>query len=201
MNVNNFDSFNQFCGPAVLSIFTGNTADECADEIMAIDGSFKVKGVIPDTLMKAGVKMGLQFDEIPSFQGRSLFWAGSVLIKMPPTQYLVTIPKHYIALETRENSLYICDNHTKTEIELQNSARLSQKIERVWKVTRLFKYQKPFVVKSEFGCQMNGSLVSIRQIMTYSDESVKINPCGHITITDKHLLQEIAFSLMELSND
>lgn len=199
MNVNNFDSFNRYCGPAVLSIFTGATPDDCAEEIGKVLKSFKVTGVHPGDLMKAGEAMGLAFKNIPSFTDRSIFWAGTVMIKLPPSLYLVSTLTHYIALEVRDGSIYLCDNHTKTEIELQNSSRLGMKIQNCWSVKRAKAWSKPVPVKSEFGCQRNGDHIDIRQLVTYSDGAVKVNHCGHISITDKHLLQEIAFSLMELT--
>lgn len=191
---------NIYCGPAVLSIFTGCNTDDCADEVMKIDGSYKVKGVYPETLMKAGRAMGLEFEEIPAFQGRSIFWAGSVLIKLPPSQYLVTIPRHYIALETRDSSLYICDNHTKQELELQNSSRLGQKIERVWRVTRVKEYIKPYIIKTEYGAQRNGMSITIRRIDTMSDDGVKIHPLGSFTASSPAVIQDIAFALMEMKD-
>lgn len=200
MEVNNFDSFNIYCGPAVLSIFTGARVDDCADEIQKITSQARIKGVFPPDLMKAGEAMGLQFEEIPSFAGRSIFWAGSVLIKMPPCQYLVTIPKHYVALETKDSSLYICDNHTKREIELQNSSRLSQKIERVWKVIKVREYSKPIVVKSEYAVERSGVDISIRLIQTMSDEGIKIIPLGSFKVASPAGIQEVAFKLMELAD-
>lgn len=200
MDVNNFDSFNAYCGPAVLSIFTGCRADDCADEIQKVSGAFKVKGVLPSDLIRAGNEMGLDFQEIPSFAGRSLFWAGSVLVKMPPCQYLVTIPKHYVALETKDNSLYICDNHTKTEIELQNSSRLSQKIDRVWKVTRVREYSKPHVVKLEYAVERLGPEIHVKAIQTLSDGGIKIHPLGSFKVISPEGFQEIAFELMKLGD-
>lgn len=201
MEVNNFDSFNVYCGPSVLSIFTKARVDDCAEEIQKINKAFKVKGVYPADLMKAGEAMGLEFSEIPSFQSRSIFWAGSVLVKLPPAQYLVTIPKHYIALEVRDGSLYICDNHTKTEIELQNSSRLSQKIERVWKVTKLHEYVKPFPVKSEYFAAREGMdvLVSVKYDM--SDGEVKLSHLGSFKVASPEGMREIAFKLMELADE
>lgn len=200
MELNNFDSFNTFCGPAVLSIFTGARVDDCADEIQKINGAFKVKGVHTHDLMKAGNAMGLAFEEIPSFEGRSIFWAGSVLIKMPPCQYLVTIPRHYIALETKDASLYICDNHTKTEIELQNSSRLSQKVERVWKVIKVRPYSKPIVVKLEYAVERMGPEILVKAIQTMSDGGVKILPLGRFNVISPSGFQEIAFELMKLGD-
>lgn len=200
MELNNFDSFNTYCGPAVLSIFTGARADDCADEIQKVNKAFKVKGVYAQDLITAGTSMGLEFIEIPSFQGRSLFFAGSVLIKMPPCQYLVTVPRHFVALETKDASLFICDNHTKKEIELQNSARLSQKIERVWKVTKVREYEKPHVVTTEYAVVQDGLNISIRLIQTLSDGGVKINPLGQFKVMSPEGLQEVAFALMRLGD-
>lgn len=199
MEVNRFESFNQYCGPAVLSIFTGHRTDDCAEEIGKVNGQHTIKGVYASDLMKAGNNMGLEFTEIPSFQGRSIFWAGSVLIRMQPSQYLVTIPKHYIALETRDSKLYICDNHTKTELELQNSARLSQKVERVWKVTKVREYSKPVPVKTEYVAEREGMEVSVKSIVTLSDGGIKITPLGKFRASSPAAIQEIAYSLMKLT--
>jgi len=187
-------------GPAVLSSFTGCNTDDCAEEVMKIDKSFKVKGVYPDTLMKAGNAMGLEFQENMAFQGRSLFWAGTVMVKMPPSIYLVTIPKHYIALEVRDGNLYICDNHTKQELELSNSSRLSQKIERVWKVIKVRPYHKPHIVKTEYAAERNGMDISIRKIDTLSDEGIKIHHLGSFKAASPSAIQDIAFALMELKD-
>lgn len=201
MELNNFDSFNQYCGPAVLSIFTGARADDCAEEIQKINGAFKVKGVHTQDLIKAGQMMGLSFEEIPSFEGRSIFWAGSVLVKMPPCQYLVTIPRHYVALEVKDSTLYICDNHTKTEIELQNSSRLSQKVERVWKVTKVREYSKPIIVKREYAVERIGVDVYVKLINTLSDGGIKIVPLGSFKVASPADIQEVAFKLMELTDE
>ena len=190
---------NQFCGPAVLSIYTGCNTDDCAEEISKVTNQFKIRGVYPEDLMKAGTAMGLDFQEIPSFQGRSVFWAGSVLIKMQPSMYLVTIPKHYIAIEVRDQTIYICDNHTKQEIELQNSARLSQKIERVWRVIKVREYSRPHAVSYQFHAEMIGGSTYIKKVITMSDGGIKINTLGSIQATSPTELQEIAFEIMKLA--
>jgi len=190
---------NIFCGPAVLSIFTGLDTDSCAEEISKVNGKHTIKGVYPQDLIEAGMAMGLDFTEIPSFESRSIFWAGSVLIKMAPAMYLVTIPKHYIALEVRDKTIYICDNHTKTEIELQNSARLSQKIERVWKVIRVREYSKPHVVHTQYHAEMIGGSTYIKRVDKLSDDGVKIHPLGSFSVTSPTVLQEIAFEIMKLT--
>lgn len=191
---------NIYCGPAVLSIYTGCNTDDCAEEISKVNGKFKITGVHASDLMKAGNAMGLEFNENLAFQGRSLFWAGTVMVKMPPAQYLVTIPKHYIALEVRDKTLYICDNHTKTELELQNSSRLSQKIERVWKVIKVREYSRPHIVKTEYAAERIGMTVQIRRIDTLSDGGIKIHQLGSFMASSPAVIQDIAFALMELKD-
>ena len=190
---------NQFCGPAVLSIYTGCNTDDCAEEIGKVTKQFKIKGVLPSDLMAAGKAMGLDFQEIEGLAGRSIFWAGSVLTRMLPAMYLVTIPKHYIALEVRDQSIYICDNHTKQEIELQNSARLSQKIERIWRVTKVSNYSKPYAVKYQLHAEMIGGSTYIKKVITMSDGGIKINSLGSINATSPTELQEIAYEIMKLT--
>jgi hypothetical protein len=200
MEVNRFDSFNQYCGPAVLSIFTGARTDDCADEIQKVNGKHKITGVYASDLMAAGTNMGLEFTENAAFQGRSIFWAGTVMSRMPAAQYLITIPKHFIAIEVRDGKLYICDNHTKTELELQNSARLSQKIDRVWKVTKVREYVRPYVVKTEYAAELVYKNIQVRCIQTMSDDTAKINPLGSLVLPNEDALQEIAFAIMKLTD-
>lgn len=200
MEVNNFDSFNIYCGPAVLSIFTGARVDDCAEEIAKISGAFKVKGVYPDDLMKAGNAMGLNFTENIAFSGRSIFWSASALSKMGNAMYLVTIPRHYVALEVRDGNVLICDNHTKTELELQNSSRLSQKVERVWKVIKVREYERPVIVDTVYECERTGMDILIEAVYTMSDGVVKRNPLGSFRAMSPGAIREIAFKLMELSD-
>lgn len=124
----------------------------------------------------------------------------SALIKMPPAQYLVTVPHHYVALEIKDGSVFICDNHTKTELELQNSARLSQKVNNVWKVTKVREYSKPVPVKTEYAVERIASEVLLSCIQTLSDGGIKKIPLGKFQIPNPAALQEIAFKLMELTD-
>jgi hypothetical protein len=200
MEVNNFDSFNIYCGPAVLSIFTKARVDDCAEEIGKVTNQYKVKGVTAENLITAGTAMGLNFQENQAFQGRSIFWSGTVMCRMPPAQYLVTIPKHFIALEVKNGAVYICDNHTKTELELQNSSRLSQKIERVWRVQVVRPYSKPTIVKTEFVAERVSNTVLVSAIHTMSDSALKKVPLGSISINRPSDIGEIAFALMQLQD-
>src|SRR5262245_1385895 len=90
---------NQYCGPAVLSIFTGLDTDVCAEEIKkARGGHSPVQGVKPADLMAAGRNLGLEFGENMAFEGRSLFWVASALVNFPG-MYLLVVPGHYITIE------------------------------------------------------------------------------------------------------
>ena len=200
MEVNDFESFNRYCGPAVLSIFTGARTDDCAEEIGKVIRSYTVKGVSAENLIEVGEKMGLKFSEIPAFRDRSIFWTGTVLCKLPASMYLVTLKTHYIALEVRDGMLYICDNHTKKEIELQNSSRLSQKVERVWRVEVVKPYSKPIITKTEYAAERFGVDVEVRAIHTLSDEGIKIVPLGSFKVSSPQGIREIAFALMELAD-
>lgn len=190
---------NIYCGPAVLSIYTGCTTDDCAEEIQKVNGKANIKGVYPPDLITAGSRMGLKFDLIESFNDRSIFWVASVLTKMEPAMYLVTIPDHYIALEVRDGRIYICDNHTKTELPLERSARLSQKIEKLWRVIKVREFFKARIVNTAFHAEILGKDTYIKQVHTMSDGGIKIVANGVIYTNGTQHLQEIAFELMRLS--
>jgi hypothetical protein len=130
---------NQYCGPAALSIISGYTVDYCAQVIGDIIGKepSKVKGVHPADLFKAFDKLRIKHDEIQPM-GISLFAVASNLHHKIGT-YLVTLPKHFVVIEvTNDKQIFICDNHVKEPLNLANSARLSQKVENIWKC-----YPKP----------------------------------------------------------
>jgi hypothetical protein len=118
---------------------------------------------------------------------------------MPPTLYLVTIPKHYISLEVRDGSMYLCDNHTKQELEIQNSARLSQKVERIWKVTRIKEYHRPHVVHTQFHAEICFGRTEVKRVIKMSDGGIKVHPYGTINTDNQEELQEIAFEIMKVT--
>lgn len=190
---------NVFCGPAVLSIFSGADTDTCADAITKINGRHTITGVNSSDLIKAGQSLGLEFEENKAFEGRSLFWSASALVNFPG-QYLITIPRHYIAIEvTRDRQISICDNHTKEPIDLQNSARLSQKVERVWKVTKVRDYIVPTLKSMKWETIESGTKILINKIHYYSDETFKLYQMGSFEAPlDKKSYQDIAFSIMKL---
>jgi len=125
---------NQFCGPAVLSALTGESTDRCAAVISAISGKREIKAV-QRTHLKEALKR-LRFDvEQTNFGGSTLY---GTLFRMRtfPSLYVVFVPHHIVAIEVKENEIYICDNHCKTPLDIKQSARLTQRVEEVWKVAR-----------------------------------------------------------------
>jgi len=125
---------NQYCGPAVLSALTGESTDRCAAVISAVSGRQVIKAVEIAHLKEALKRLKFDVTET-NFAGQMLY---GVLYRMHTFDglYLVFVPHHVIAIEVKGTEIYICDNHTKTPMDIKQSARLSQKVERVLKVSR-----------------------------------------------------------------
>lgn len=188
--------FNKFCGPAALSILTGKNTDECADAITLVNGQYRVKGVMVHDLMKAGGILGLEFTPLLAYGGRSLFFTASTLSKTDG-RYLVLIPKHFIVLEVKDGNIQLCDNHTKQPIDLQNSARLMQRVEGVYRVT--LKPVPPPITKisSELSAEYVGGAIMVKRTIHYSDGTFKIYPSGSITLERKEIA-DFSFKLIQL---
>lgn len=124
---------NKFCGPAVLSILTGKSTDECALVISRINGQYNVAGVQLSDLLKAADKMG--FDCTLANAGNTLF--GTLMrLALEDGMYIVTVPSHFVVIEVKDKKAYFCDNHTKEPIPAESSARLGQKVLAANKVTK-----------------------------------------------------------------
>ena len=124
---------NKYCGPAVLSILTGKSTDECAQVISKINGQYNVAGVQLSDLLKAADKLG--FASQKSIEIGSLYRTFTNLVKHDG-MYIVAIINHFVCIEVQDKKIYFCDNHTKEPIPAASSARLSQPvlaIYRVWK--------------------------------------------------------------------
>lgn len=126
------EGFNKFCGPAVLSILTGKSTDECANVISRISGSYKVTGVQLNHLLEAASKLGFTQESITP--KRSLF---STIISIVDRDgmYIVTLPNHFVVLEIKNKEVFFCDNHTKHPIKAASSARLGQEVIAIHRVS------------------------------------------------------------------
>src|ERR1035437_9439974 len=131
LQVVNF-GLNQYCGPAVLSALTGESTDRCAAVISAVSGKTVIKAVQREHLRDALKRLRFDVEET-NFSGSTLY---GVLYRMHHNdgQYVIFIPNHVIAIEVNGDEIFICDNHTKTPLDIKQSSRLTQRVELVWKV-------------------------------------------------------------------
>lgn len=125
---------NRYCGPAVLSILTGKSTDECASVISRINKQYPVQTVELTDLLKAADKMG--FDCIPASIGSTLYGTIVRLAMESDGMYIITIPNHFVCVEIVKRKAYFCDNHTREAIPAASSARLGQPVLFANKVTR-----------------------------------------------------------------
>jgi len=122
---------NQFCGPAVLSILTGKSTDECADIFMKV-GQYGGKEVSVGTIKKALDYLEFESTQI---QGDCSLYALMHQIVHKTGMYLVIVPKHVVALEvTEQRKILFCDNHTKNPMDAAHSARLGQRVSIVYHI-------------------------------------------------------------------
>lgn len=129
---------NKFCGPAVLSILTGKSTDDCAHTISSINGHFRVEGVLLTHLLIAAKQLGFDNKAYPA--SGSLFVTLTRLVN-DDGLYIFTIEEHFVVIEVKDKAIYFCDNHTKEPMPAASSARLLQKVVSVNKV-----FKRPDVV-------------------------------------------------------
>lgn len=126
---------NKYCGPAVLSILTGKSTDECASVISRINGQYKIQGVQLNHLLIACSKLNLKHESIePS---GSLYRTLTGLASSENAIYLIMVPGHFVVVEVKDKIPYFCDNHTIEPIPAASSARLLQKVVACYKITKL----------------------------------------------------------------
>ena len=185
---------NKYCGPAVLSALTGRSTDECANVISRISGKTVIKAVEIGHLIKAFNK--LRFDCIKfHFYGYSLFGVLNSLAQQEGC-YLVLIPHHVIAVEVKENKIYLIDNHTKSPIDASSSARLSQRVTDVYKITAK---EQPVFVKSEIKLTnyCNSVTIKCNNIYKNEEDNTTIN-LGYINYSNIEQLEQIINELTKI---
>jgi hypothetical protein len=125
---------NQYCGPAVMSALTGKSTDECASIISRVSGQREIKAVNIDHLIEAFRR--LRFDMIQVDRAAFTLYGNLSSLSDKPGMYIILVPKHVVAIEiTGDKNIYLIDNHSKTPVHAEASARLSQKCDRVYKIT------------------------------------------------------------------
>lgn len=124
---------NQYCVPAVMSALTGRSTDECAAVITSINGRHVIRAVDTSDIIKAFKKLRFDLEE-QSVRSRTLY--GNLLrLSDNDGLYLIIVPKHIVAIKVENNQVQICDNQSREPLDASASARLTQQVEKIFKVT------------------------------------------------------------------
>lgn len=89
--------------------------------------------------------------------------------------YIIIIPKHVVAVEvTEDNHIYLIDNHSKSPLPAEGSARLSQRCDAVYKIT---KKAEPVFLKTEIKIEVSkySKHLNINAIDIYENSEDNIN--------------------------
>jgi len=137
---------NKFCGPAVLSILTGKSTDECARMIGSVNGEYNIKGVMLSHLLEAASRLG--FDNKSVAHATTLY---GTLVRLSHEDgiYIVTVANHFVCVEVKDKIIYLCDNHTKKPIPAGASARLLQQVKNV---NQVYKRREPIQLSDVITC-------------------------------------------------
>lgn len=125
---------NQYCVPAVISILTGKDTDECARMISRVTGQSQVTMVRYEDAITVLTKLGMEITLVPNASECSLFTTMHFIAR-EDGMYLVGVPAHVVAVEVKDHRVFLCDNHTKEPINGASSARLGQRVDRVYRVS------------------------------------------------------------------
>ncbi len=187
---------NKFCGPAVLSILTGESTDHCAAVISSISGKKEIKAVDRHHLKAALEK--LRFDVSDTIFGGSTLYGCLYRMRTSPGMYVVIVPHHVVAVEVKEEQIYICDNHTKQALDIRHSARLTQKVDSVWRVSRR---EAPTLIRTEIRLTSIHGRVELYKDSIYVDsrDNVEIY-IGGLRVADRFELISIIEKLEELKD-
>lgn len=188
---------NKYCGPAVLSILTGKSTDECAAVISSVNGQYDVKGVTTPDLIRAARKLGFAIEEVNVY-GQSLFGALTNLFARPDKDgiYIVTLKGHFVAVEISGKDIWFCDNHTKEPMDAAGAARLGARVISIHKVTKLpdpiLIGTEMIVLKTPSG---DGYHLSFRRISHFNQGEDENKNIGYLYVHSESEIREIADKL------
>lgn len=159
---------NRYCGPAVLSILTGKSTDECARVISSINGKYVIEGIELKHLLEAADRLGFDCESIsPS----STLFGSLVKLCHNDGIYIVTVTKHFIVIEVENGKIYFNDNHVKEPMPAASSARLQQSCKAIHKIT---KRREPIQLSNVITCDTkyinDRILVTINSKITFDIE-------------------------------
>jgi hypothetical protein len=185
------EGMNQYCGPAVLSIITGKSTDECASILAEVCGQREIREIKLPDLIKTCKK--LRFYVIERDADCSLF-SLMHMIHNYDGMYIVVVKKHVIAVEVSEGNVLLCDNHTKEPINGAASARLSQLALACFKVEPKPPAQllEEKLIWSEHSYNSNQIFIDLKIESIFQDnEDNYIRHVGYITARDRKELKTI----------
>jgi hypothetical protein len=163
---------NRYCGPAVLSILTGKSTDECARVIGSINGQYSIAGVQLSHLLQAANKLG--YDYYPVIPANSLY--GTIVriaMANEDGMYIITVPNHFVVIEVKDKRAFFCDNHTKEPIPASSSARLGQSVvgaHRVIKRPEPPPKPEPVLIRKEYRAGISNNRLYVDVSYLYEDE-------------------------------
>lgn len=193
-SLHEIQGLNKFCGPAVIATMTGLSTDECAIAIQSISGKREIKAVEVRHLVKAFEKLRFKVEEQKIFS-YTLFGVLNELAEKDGL-FFVLLPNHFVAIEVKENKVYLCDNHSKSPINAASSARLTQTVSRVYKVTAK---DPPIWLRSEITVEVWIGNITIKKFNIYKNPEDNTEfKMGHIYYKSDEEMQELIKKLNEI---
>src|SRR4029077_4825074 len=111
-----------------------------------------------------------------------------------PGMYVVMVPKHVVAVEvTEDKHLFLVDNHSKSPLPAEGSARLSQKCEAVYKITE--KPQPKFIKTEITITKFHTNNIHIMAWDRYENADDICRRLGQFMFKDDKELDEILYHL------
>jgi hypothetical protein len=192
---------NPYCGPAVLSILTGKSTDECASILMQVTGRRDIKEIYLSELEAALKKMRFTFEQRAVDCSMYSFF---MQVNKENGFYILSLPRHVVAIEVVDGKIFLCDNHTKEPMNAANSARLGQRVMLAYKVEpkpEPILIAKEIKISREIGYE-NQVFLSIQRNNFYSvKEDDTTTNLGTFRASSLDELKEIVEKLKESLND
>lgn len=186
LNSINF-GLNQYCGPSVLSALTGRSTDECAAVLSAVSGKTTIKAIDMKYIIEAVKKLRFDISQISS-PSQTLFGTLSFLSHHEGL-YLILVPRHIVAVEVSLGRIYLVDNHSKSPVNAAGSARLTQRVEQLYKVTPK---EQPVYISTTYKFRGSLSALRIYKIDRYQNPEDNVETYkGLLNVTSSEELEKI----------
>lgn len=198
-SLNEIKGINKYCGPAVLAAMTGLSTDECAAAIQSVTGQKSdIKAIQMYHLITTFNRLRFDMKEIKTFSS-TLYGTLSELSVENDARYIIAVPHHVIAIEVVKGYVYFIDNHTKVPIDARGSARLTQRVEQVYKITAK---EIPVFVRSEIRLINNHRGINFVRFSIFKncEDNVRVD-LGYISKASIEELLMIHSSLGDMIED